>query len=85
MRVNKIANGGDSVMWADVVAICRNQLSGVALVPSSVIGSGNSTLSENSTPGRIGLTSSAWVEVAAIAGQAASSNLSTIGLMQSSA
>ena len=25
MRVNKRPNGGDTVMWADVVAICRDQ------------------------------------------------------------
>ena len=62
-----------------MVAICRDQLSGVALVPSSVIGSGNSTLSEKSAPGSVGLASSDRVS----AGQAASSNLSTIGLMQS--
>ena len=42
-------------MWADVVPICRDQLLGVALVPSSVIGSGNSTLTKKSTPGSVGL------------------------------
>ena len=38
VRVNKRGNGVGSVTWADVVAICREQLSGVALVPSSTIG-----------------------------------------------
>ena len=33
VRKNKRANGGDSFTWADIVAICRDQLSGVALVP----------------------------------------------------
>ena len=84
VRVNTRANGGGSVTWADVVAICRDQLSRVALVPSSVIGSGNSILSENSTLGSIGLTKSDGVGVATLAGQVASSNLSIIGLMQSS-
>ena len=80
MRVNKRANGGGSVMLADVVAICRDQLSrGVALVLTCVMGSGNSTLSENSVPGSVGLASSNGVLV----GQAASSNLSTVGPMQS--
>ena len=78
MRVNKRTIGGGSDIWADVVAICRNQLSGVALMPSSVIASGNSTLSENSAPGSVELASSDGV----LAGQAASSSLSTIGLMQ---
>ena len=71
-------------MWADIVAICRDQFSGVALVPSSVIVIGNSTLSENSTPGSVGSTSFDGVGVAALAEQVASSRLSTIGPMQSS-
>ena len=53
-------------------------------MPSSAIGSGNSTLSENSTPESIGLTSSDRIGVTVLAGQTAYSNLSTIGLMQSS-
>ena len=68
MRVNKRANGGGSVTWADVVAICRDQLSRVALMPSSVVGSGNSTLSKNSTLGSVGLTSSNGLGVAPVAG-----------------
>ena len=53
-------------------------------MPSSVIGSGNNTLSENSTPRSIGLSSSSMIGVATLVGQAASSNLSTMGPMQSS-
>ena len=79
MRVDKRANGGGSVMWVDMVAICRDQLSRVAIVLSSVIGSGNSTLSENSAPRSVGLASSDGV----LMGQAPSSNLSTVGPMQS--
>ena len=52
----------------DMVAICRDQLSGVELVLSSVIGSGNSTLSDNSILGSVGLTSSDGVGVATLAG-----------------
>ena len=62
----------------------QRSIARVALVPSSIIGSGNSTLSENSTPGKIGLTSSDGVRVVTLMGQAASSSLSTIGPMQSS-
>ena len=62
-----------------MVEICRDQSSGVALVPSSVLGSGNSNLSENNTPGSIGLTSSDGVGVATLAGQVASSNLQPLG------
>ena len=72
VRVNKRANGGGNVIWADVVAICRDQFSGVALMPSSVIGSSNSTLTENRTLGSIGLASSDGA--ATFTKQAASSN-----------
>ena len=84
MRVNKRDNSWGSITWADVVAICRDQFLGVALVPSSVISGGNSTLSEISTLGNVRLSSSNGVGVAKLVGQAASSNLSTIGLIQSS-
>ena len=79
VRVNKRANVGDSVTWADMVAICRDQLSRVALVQSSVIVSSNSTLSDNNAPESIGLAISDGV----LAGQAASFNLSTVRPMQS--
>ena len=49
---------------------------------SSVIGSSNSTLTGNSTPGSAGLASSEGA--ATLAKQAASSNLSTVGLIQGS-
>ena len=62
-----------------MAAIGRDQLSGAALVPLSVIGKG-----ENSTPGSVGLASCDGVGVDTLVGQAASCNLSTIGLMQSS-
>ena len=45
VQVNKRAIGGGTLMWADVVAICRDQLSGVALVPTGMI-SGVSTVIE---------------------------------------
>ena len=83
VRVKKRDNGRGSVTLVDVVAICRDQLSGAILVPSSVIDSGNSSLNENSAPGMVGLTSSDVVGVALLAGQAASFNLSPIGPMQS--
>ena len=79
MRINKRANGEGSVMWADVVAICRYQFLGVALVPSSVTGDSNSTLNEISTLGSIGLSSSNGVVLATLAGQVVYSKLSTIG------
>ena len=49
-QVNKRANGGGSLTWADVVAICWDQLSGVALVPTGTI-SGVSTVIETGIPG----------------------------------
>ena len=76
MRVNKRASGGGSVKWVDVVAIFRDQLSGEVLVLYSVISSSNSTLTEDSTPGSVGLASSDGV--ATFTKQAASSNLSTV-------
>ena len=36
-RVENRANGGGSVIWADIVAICRDQLSEVALVSSNAL------------------------------------------------
>ena len=65
VRVNKRADCGGSITWADMVAICRDQFSGVALVPSSAIGGGNSTLIKNNSLGSIGLSSSNRVGVAA--------------------
>ena len=65
VRLNKRSNSGGSVTWADVVAICRDQFSGVALVPSSAIGRVSSTLIDNSTLGSIGVSSSNGVGVAA--------------------
>ena len=82
VRVNQRANGGGSVTWADVVAIYRDYLSGVVLVPSSVIGYGNSTLTENSTLGSVALVGSDGATT--FAKQVASSNLSTVGPIQSS-
>ena len=38
-------------MWADIVAICRDQLSSIALVPISSIGGVSSTVTETSIPG----------------------------------
>ena len=55
---------------------------GVVLVPSSVIGSGNSTLTGNRTPGSAGLASSDGA--ATFPKQAASSNLSTVRPIQGS-
>ena len=37
VQVNKRANGGGSLTWADIVAICRDYLLGVALVPTGTI------------------------------------------------
>ena len=51
IRVNRRGSAGGSITWADVVAICRDQLSVVALVPSSTTGRGSSNLIENSTLG----------------------------------
>ena len=50
VQVNKRANGGGSLTWADVVAVCRDQLSGVAVVPTGMI-SGVSTLIEKGVLG----------------------------------
>ena len=49
IRVNRRGSAGGSITWADVVAIFRDQLSVVALVPLSAIGGGSSTLIENNT------------------------------------
>ena len=81
IRVNRRGSGRGSITLAYVVAIYRDQLSVVALVPSSAIGGGSSTLVENSTPGHIGVSSSNGIGVAASVSQAASSKLSTIGLL----
>ena len=80
MRVIKRANGGGSVTWAEVEVIFRDQLLGVALVSPSVIGSGNSILTENSTLGSVGLASSNGGTT--FTKQVASSNLSTFGPIQ---
>ena len=37
VQANKRANGGDSLTWADVVAIYRDKLLGVASVPTGTI------------------------------------------------
>ena len=37
-QANKRANGKCNLTWVDIVAIYRDQLSGVALVPTSTIG-----------------------------------------------
>ena len=37
VQMNKRANGGGSLTWTDVVAICRDHLSVVALVPTRTI------------------------------------------------
>ena len=37
VQVNRRSNGWGSLLLADMVAICRYQLSGVALVPTSTI------------------------------------------------
>ena len=37
VQVNKRANGRGTLTWADVVAICRDQLFGVALMPIDII------------------------------------------------
>ena len=79
VRVNKKANCGGSIIWADVAAICRNKLSRVSLVPLSTMGKGNNTLSENSIQGSIVVSSSNEVRVAALVSQAVSSNFSNIG------
>ena len=46
--MNKRANGGGTLIWADVVAICRDQLSRVALVPTGTISGVSSTVIETS-------------------------------------
>ena len=48
------SNGGDSVMWTDAVAICMDQLSGVALVCAKAVGGAGSTVAEASVPSRVG-------------------------------
>ena len=55
--MNKRANGGDSLRWADVLAICRDQLSGVLLVPTSTIGRASSILTEDDILGVLGAPS----------------------------
>ena len=65
LRVSKRANGGGGVTWADMVAIYRDQLSGVALVPTSTMGGGSNTLSKNSTPRGMRVSSSSGVGLVA--------------------
>ena len=50
LQVNKGANGRDSLTLADVLEICRDQLSGVALVPTGMMG-GVSTMIEKGVLG----------------------------------
>ena len=50
-------------------------------MPSSALGGGSSTLIENSALGTIGVSSSYGLGVAVSASQAASSSLSTVGLL----
>ena len=44
VQVNKRANGGLSLTWSDMTTIYIDQLSGVALVPTSTIGRASSTV-----------------------------------------
>ena len=53
IQLNKRANGGGSLIWADMVATCRDQLSGVALVPIGTISWVSSTVIET---GILGIT-----------------------------
>ena len=59
VQVNIRANGGGSLTWADVVAICRDYLLGVALVPTGTI-SGVSKAIEKDIPGVLGVASVNW-------------------------
>ena len=54
--MNKRFNGGVSLTWADVVAVCRDHLSGVALMPTGMIG-GVSTVIKKGVLGFMGVPS----------------------------
>ena len=56
VQVNIRANGGGSLTWADVVAICRDYLLGVALVPTGTI-SGVCKAIEKDIPSVVGVPS----------------------------
>ena len=62
VQVNKRSNGGGSLMWVDVVAICGHQLSGLALVPTSITGGTSSTATEKGTLSVLRAPSSSWGE-----------------------
>ena len=59
VQVNKGANGSGSLTWADVVAVYREQLSGVALVSIGTV-SGVSTVIEKGLPGIVEVPSVNW-------------------------
>ena len=56
--MNKRANDGVNLTWADVVAICRDQLSEVALGPACAISRVSSAVIETGIPGVVEVLSS---------------------------